>query len=38
LVMAASVLRENGFSEAELFMMFQDNPARLLGLPLLNRD
>jgi len=38
LVMAARVLRENGFSEAELFMMFQNNPARLLGLPLLNRD
>jgi hypothetical protein len=32
LVMAARVLREAGFSEMDLDLMFQDNPARLLGL------
>src|SRR5690606_15542511 len=30
---AAAILRENGFSEAELDLMFKTNPARLLGLP-----
>jgi hypothetical protein len=29
---AAQVLRKNGFSEAELDLMFKTNPARLLGL------
>lgn len=33
LVMAARVLRQNGFDEHALDMMFKDNPARLLGLP-----
>jgi 3,4-dihydroxy-2-butanone 4-phosphate synthase len=32
---AAQVLRKNGFSEAELDLMFKTNPARLLGLPVL---
>jgi len=32
---AANVLRENGFTERELDMMFKENPARLLGLPIL---
>lgn len=31
---AAQILRKNGFSEAELDMMFKTNPAKLLGLPL----
>ena len=31
---AAEVLRTNGFSESELDMMFKENPARLLGLPI----
>jgi hypothetical protein len=31
---AAAILRENGFSEAELDLMFKTNPARLLGLPI----
>jgi hypothetical protein len=35
LVMAARVLRDNGFGEAALDVMFKDNPARLLGLPTL---
>ena len=35
LVMAARVLRQNGFDEHALDVMFKDNPARLLGLPLL---
>jgi predicted metal-dependent phosphotriesterase family hydrolase len=30
--MAARALREAGFSEAELNMMFKSNPARLIGL------
>jgi hypothetical protein len=34
LVLAAEVLREHGFSERELDIMFKDNPARLLGLPV----
>ena len=33
--MAASVLRQNGFDERALDVMFKDNPARLLGLPTL---
>ncbi len=32
LALAAQALRENGFSEAELDLMFKTNPARLLGL------
>ncbi len=35
LVLAARVLREAGFEEAELNLMFKENPARLLGLPAL---
>ena len=35
LVMAARVLRQNGFDEQALDAMFKDNPARLLGLPIL---
>jgi len=35
LVGAAAVLREHGFTEHELDMMFKENPARLLGLPIL---
>jgi hypothetical protein len=35
LVMAARVLRQNGFDEPALEVMFKDNPARLLGLPAL---
>jgi len=34
LAMAAAVLREQGFSERELDLLFKDNPARLLGLPV----
>jgi hypothetical protein len=34
LVMAARVLRQNGWDEAALDTMFKDNPARLLGLPV----
>ncbi|MES2606213.1 MAG: DUF6282 family protein [Pseudomonadota bacterium] len=33
LAQAAAILRKNGFSEAELDLMFKTNPARLLGLP-----
>jgi Family of unknown function (DUF6282) len=33
LVMAARALRESGFDEQSLNVMFKDNPARLLGLP-----
>jgi predicted metal-dependent phosphotriesterase family hydrolase len=33
LVMAARVLRQNGFDERALDVMFKENPARLLGLP-----
>jgi hypothetical protein len=32
---AAQILRRNGFSEADLDLMFKTNPARLLGLPVL---
>jgi hypothetical protein len=35
LVMAARVLRQNGVDEHALDVMFKDNPARLLGLPIL---
>ena len=34
LVMAARVLRQNGIDEHALDVLFKDNPARLLGLPL----
>jgi hypothetical protein len=34
LVLAANVLREHGFTDAELNVMLKENPARLLGLPL----
>lgn len=34
LVLAAEVLREHGFTERELDIMFKENPARLLGLPV----
>jgi len=34
LVLAANVLREHGFTERELEIMFKENPARLLGLPV----
>jgi hypothetical protein len=33
LVMAARVLRQNGFDDRALEVMFKGNPARLLGLP-----
>ncbi len=32
---AAQILRKNGFTEAELDLMFKHNPAKLLGLPVL---
>lgn len=35
LAVAAQILRDNGFTEAELDMMFKSNPAKLLGLPVL---
>ncbi len=35
LAQAAAILRDNGFTEAELDLMFKTNPARLLGLPVL---
>jgi hypothetical protein len=34
LVLAANVLREHGFTERELDIMFKENPARVLGLPV----
>ena len=34
LAMAAGVLREAGFKERDLDMLFRDNPAFLLGLPI----
>ena len=34
LVLAARVLRENGIDERALDVMFKENPARLLGLPI----
>jgi hypothetical protein len=30
---AARVLRKNGFSDAELTLLFRTNPAKILGLP-----
>ncbi len=33
-VLAARVLREEGFTEEQLTAMFKDNPARVLGLPV----
>jgi hypothetical protein len=38
LVMAARVLREEGFSEDDLALMFKHNPARVLGLPVLSQN
>ena len=38
LVMAARVLRDNGFDERALDVMFKENPARLLGLPPLSKN
>jgi hypothetical protein len=35
LVLAAQRLRAAGFSEADLKLMFKDNPAKVLGLPVL---
>jgi len=35
LAAAAQALREHGFTERELDVMFKENPARLLGLPVL---
>jgi len=32
---AAQILRKNGFTDADLDLMFRKNPARLLGLPVL---
>jgi len=34
LVLAANILREDGFTEEQLNMMFKDNPAKVLGLPI----
>jgi hypothetical protein len=36
LVLAAEVLREHGFTERELDIMLKENPAKVLGLPLLD--
>jgi hypothetical protein len=30
----ATMLRENGFNDADLTLMFRANPAKILGLPL----
>jgi hypothetical protein len=38
LVLAARVLREEGFGEEDLARMFKHNPARVLGLPPLLQD
>jgi hypothetical protein len=38
LVMAARALRQNGLDERALDVMFKDNPARLLGLPLQGKN
>ncbi len=35
LVHSARILREAGFSEADLDLMFKANPAKVLGLPAL---
>jgi Family of unknown function (DUF6282) len=35
LAMAAKGLREGGFTESELNLMFKENPARLIGLPVI---
>jgi hypothetical protein len=35
LVLAARILREQGFTEAQLDLMFKTNPAKVLGLPAL---
>jgi predicted TIM-barrel fold metal-dependent hydrolase len=35
LVLAARILREEGFSEEDLNLMFKANPAKVLGLPVL---
>ena len=34
LAMAAKALRANGFTERELDILFKENPARILGLPV----
>jgi predicted metal-dependent phosphotriesterase family hydrolase len=36
LALAAEVLREHGFTERELDVMLKENPAKVLGLPLLD--
>jgi hypothetical protein len=36
LVMAAKGLREGGFSESDLNLMFKENPARLIKLPIIS--
>ena len=36
LALAAKALRAAGFTEKELNMMFKDNPAKLVKLPVLN--
>jgi hypothetical protein len=38
LVLAARVVRETGFDERALDTMFEDNPARLLGLSVSNTE
>jgi predicted metal-dependent phosphotriesterase family hydrolase len=35
--MAARVLREDGFSEDDLNLMFKENPARLVKLPVIGQ-
>jgi predicted metal-dependent TIM-barrel fold hydrolase len=37
LAMAAKGLREGGFSESDLDLMFKENPARLIGLPVIRQ-
>jgi hypothetical protein len=37
LVMAANGLREGGFSESDLNIMFKENPARLIKLPVISQ-
>lgn len=34
LAMAAQILRANGITERELNLMYKENPAKLLGLPV----
>jgi hypothetical protein len=35
--MAAKALRAGGFSESDLNLMFKENPARLIKLPVLGQ-